>query len=143
MQQSPIRDIPQLSESIQDPLAISRESGTCEPANVLEHYCAWSDNSDLLDGPCEEVTLVGRAELLPGDREWGARNTPGEKVDALILCGPPDGIISDVADRNADTRVATERLRGGGIELDSERGYEARLMKPERLPPRARADFHG
>ena len=89
----------------------------------------------------EQVTLVGAAELLAGDRERRARHTARDQVDA------GEGVAIHVGDVVFDdlpviAAVAAQRLARVRVELDRGRVPEAGLLETERLAASASTDLH-
>src|SRR5690606_41683194 len=78
-------------------LAVAREAVHAKPSDVLKEQSLGSHVVDLLDCPCEQITLVIRPQLLTRDAERRARYASGEQGYSLVVCVLPDFGICDVS----------------------------------------------
>ncbi len=150
LDQPPLACVPELPKSVQDVLTVAGEARHAETSNIFEQQSTRFQNIDLLDRPGEEVPLIIGPELLARNRERGARDASGEKVDRSTT-GSGLGRVrlrieyiqaGDIALRNLPMRtVELERRDGSGVQFHGKFVFEARQLESQSLPACAGADL--
>ncbi len=120
--------------------AIAVEPCCGQSADVLQQHGSRAYLRDQPQRLREQVALVGVTELPARDRERRAGHAPCEQVGAAEAAPVDVGnVVFD--DLPVVAPIEPQRLAGVRVDFNGRGVAEARLLEPERLAARARADL--
>lgn len=128
LKQLPVSNIPKLRQTIEDPLSVTGKARRRQPTDIFEEEGTGLNDCNLLNRPCKEVALVRGPQLLAGDRERRAWNSPCQEVYAFVVRWAPDGRIRHITDCDLAVRVLLEGPCSCFIKFDGKDVVEPRAV---------------